>query len=159
MKSHDCPVLMTQILPVAIRGMMDKHVHKTLFGLCNFFDVISQKSICATQLKRLQEEIVLIRCELEIYFPPAFFDTMVHLLIHVVEDIVQLGPAFLRNMMSFERMNGHIKKYVRNRSRPDGSIAKGFLTEECISFCMNYLNTENLVGLSVNKHFEGSIDV
>ena len=96
---------------------------------------------------------MLILCELEIYFPPAFFDIMVHLLIHVVEDIVQLGPAFLRSMMPFERMNGHIKKYVRNRSRPDASIAKGFLTKECISFCRNYLNTENPVGLAVNKHF------
>ena len=82
MKSHDCVVLMTQILPVVIRGIMDENVRKTWFGLCNFSDVISQKSICTTQLKRLQEEIVLILCELEIYFPPAFFDIMVHLLIH-----------------------------------------------------------------------------
>src|SRR4051812_4585069 len=146
-------MLMTQILPVAIRGIMDEHIRKALFGLCKIFDVISRKSICATQLKRLQEEIVLILCELEIYFPPAFFDIMVHLLIHVVEDIVQLGPAFLRSMMPFERMNGHIKKYVRNRSRRDASIVKGFLTEECISFSTNYLNTENPVGLAVNKHF------
>ena len=36
MKCHDCAVLMTQILPVAIRGIMDEHVRKTLFGLCNF---------------------------------------------------------------------------------------------------------------------------
>src|SRR3954471_12904999 len=108
MKSHDSVVLMTQIIRVAIQGIMDEHVRKTLFGLCNFFDVISRKSICATQLKRLQEEIMLILCELEIYFQPAFFDIMVHLPIHVVEDIVQLGPAFLRSMIPFERMNGHI---------------------------------------------------
>jgi hypothetical protein len=76
------------------------------------------------------------------YFPPAFFDIMVHLLVHIVEDIVQLGLTFLDSMMPFERMNGVIKGYVRNRSRPDGSIAKGFLTEECISFFMNYLNIE-----------------
>jgi hypothetical protein len=45
MKSHDCHVLMTQILPIAIRGIMDEHVREMLFGLCNFFDVISRKSI------------------------------------------------------------------------------------------------------------------
>ena len=45
MKSHDCHVLMTQIFPVAIRGIMDAHVRETLFGLCNFFDVISRKSV------------------------------------------------------------------------------------------------------------------
>ena len=41
MKSHDCHVMMTQILPVALRGIMDKHVCDTLIGLCKFFDVIS----------------------------------------------------------------------------------------------------------------------
>ena len=60
MKSHDCRVLMTQILPVAIRGIMDEHIGETLFGLCNFFDVISRKSIGVKQLERLQEEIVVI---------------------------------------------------------------------------------------------------
>jgi hypothetical protein len=35
MKSHDCHVMMTQILPVAIRGIMDDHVRATLTGLCN----------------------------------------------------------------------------------------------------------------------------
>ncbi|KAK1644701.1 hypothetical protein QYE76_062506 [Lolium multiflorum] len=81
--------------------------------------------------------------ELEIYFPPAFFDIMVHLLVHVLDDIIHLGPTFLHNMMPFERLNGVIKGFVRNRARPDGSIAKGFLTYECISFCQNYLSTEN----------------
>ena len=50
MKSHDCHVMMMQILPVALRGIMDKHVHDTLIGLCNFFDVISRKSISVKQL-------------------------------------------------------------------------------------------------------------
>jgi hypothetical protein len=77
---------------------------------------------------------------------------MVHLLVHIVEDIIQLGPTFLHSMMPFERMNGVIKGYVRNMSRPEGSIARGFLTEECISYCTNYLGIENPVGLPVNRH-------
>ena len=105
MKSHDCHVLMTQILPVAIHGIMDAHVREMLFGLCNFFDVISRKTVGVRQLRRLQEKIVVILCELEMYFPPALFDVMVHLLVHIVEDIIQLGPTFLHSMMSFERMN------------------------------------------------------
>ncbi|KAK1691934.1 hypothetical protein QYE76_008631 [Lolium multiflorum] len=152
MKSHDCHVMMTQILPVAIRGIMDDHVRATLTGLCNFFDVITRKSISVKKLARLQEEIVVILCEMEMYFPPAFFDVMVHLLVHIMDDIVSLGLAFLHNMMPFERMNGVIKGYVRNRSHPDGSIVQGWLTEECISFCTNYLDIEDPVGLPQNKH-------
>ena len=153
MKSHDCHVLMTQLLPVAMRGIMDDHIRETLFGLCNFFNVISRKSVGVRQLRRLQEEIVVILCELEMYFPLAFFDVMVHLLVHIMEDIIQLGPTFLHSMMPFERMNGVIKGYVRNRARPDGSIAQGLMTEVCISFCTNYLGIDNPIGLPVNRHF------
>ena len=78
MKSHDCHVMMTQILPVALRGIMDKHARDTLIGLCKFFDVISRKSISVKQLRRLREEIIVILNELEMYFLPAFFDVMVH---------------------------------------------------------------------------------
>ena len=69
MKSHDCHVMMTQIIPVAIRGIMELHVRETLTGLCNFFDVITRKSISVKKLARLQEEIVTILCELEMHFP------------------------------------------------------------------------------------------
>lgn len=32
-----------------------------------------------------------------------------------------------------------LKSYVRNRSRPEGSIAEGYLAEECLIFCSRYL--------------------
>ena len=53
MKSHDCHVMMTQLLPVAHRGIMDTHVRETLTDLCHFFDAISRKSISLKQLHRL----------------------------------------------------------------------------------------------------------
>ena len=37
MKSHDCHVMITQLLPVALRGIMDTHVRETLTDLCHFF--------------------------------------------------------------------------------------------------------------------------
>ena len=83
-----------------------------LFRSCNFFDVISRKPITGKEISRLQEEIVVILCELEIYFPPAFFDICVHFLVHIMDDIIQIGPLFQHNMMSFERMNGSIKGFV-----------------------------------------------
>ena len=93
----------------------------------------------------------MILNELEMYFPPAFFDVMVHLCVHIVDDIIDPGPSFLHNMMPFERMNGIIKGFVCN-------IVQGYLTQECISFCKNFLYGADLqppgvsVGLPVNKH-------
>ena len=92
----------------------------------------------------------MILNDLEMYFPPAFFDVMVHLCVHIVDDIIDLGPSFLHNMMPFERMNGIIKGFVRNMSRPDGSIVQGYLTQECISFCENFLyGADQLPGVSL----------
>jgi hypothetical protein len=66
--------------------------------------------------------------------------------------------------MPFERLNGVIKGFVRNRSCPNGSIAKGFLTYECISFCQNYLctkedDTDDPVGLPKRTHSVGLPDM
>lgn len=43
------------------------------------------------------------------------------------------------NQLSTFRYLGTLKSYVRNRSRPEGCIAKGYLAEECLTFCSHYL--------------------
>jgi hypothetical protein len=57
------------------------------------------------------------------YFPPAFFDVMVHLLVHIVDDIVHLGPPFLHNMMAFEKMNGVIKGFLLSHLQKEEKVA------------------------------------
>ena len=32
-----------------------------------------------------------------------------------------------------------LKSYVRNKCHPEGSIAEGYLAEECLTFCSRYL--------------------
>lgn len=39
---------------------------------------------------------------------------------------------FGRNLM-------RLKSYVRNKAQPEGSIAEGYLAEECLTFCSRYL--------------------
>ena len=56
--------------------------------------------------------------------------------VHLVKEIGILSPIFLHNMFSFERYFAVLKKYVRNRARPEGSIAKGYVTEEVIEFLL-----------------------
>ena len=33
----------------------------------------------------------------------------------------------------------HLKSYVRNKVQPEGSIAEGYLAEEVLSFCCQYM--------------------
>jgi len=152
LKSHDCHVLMTQLLPVVLRGVLPENVRLAIVKLCAFMNEISQKAINPKNLIKLQKDIVECLVSFEMIFPPSFFNIMTHLLVHIVNEITILGPVFLHNMFPFERFMGVLKKYVRNRSRPEGCIAKGYVTEEVIDFCVDFIPDLDPIGLPVSHH-------
>ncbi|XP_071708538.1 uncharacterized protein [Rutidosis leptorrhynchoides] len=115
LKSHDNHILMQQLLPVAIRNILPKHMEK---------------------------DIGKILCELERIFPPSFFDLMIHLSVHLASKARLGGPVHYCWMYLIERYLGTLKSYVRNYSKPEGSIAEGHLVEECLSFCSLYLASD-----------------
>jgi hypothetical protein len=43
-------------------------------------------------LKQMKDDIVVILCKLENIFPPAFFDIMVHLVVHLPWEAELAGP-------------------------------------------------------------------
>ena len=90
----------------------------------------------------------------ELIFPPSFFNIMTHLLVHLVKEIDILGLVFLNNMFPFERFMGVLKKCVRNRARPEGSIASAYGTEEVIDFCVDFIDDLKLIG-SLNHDIRG----
>ncbi|GKF22735.1 retrovirus-related pol polyprotein from transposon TNT 1-94, partial [Tanacetum coccineum] len=91
------------------------------------------------------------------YFPPSFFDVMVHLVSHIVEEIKVLGPIFLHYIYLFERYMGFLKGYVRNRSRQEGSIVEGYVSEEVVSFCTSYIDGIPDIGVPESRH-EGRLE-
>ena len=42
-------------------------------------------------------------------------------------------------LLACNRYLSTLKSYVRNRNFPEGSIAEGYLAEECLTFCSRYL--------------------
>ena len=79
---------------------------------------------------------------------------MTHLLVHLVKEISILGPVSLHNMFPFERFMGVLKKYVHNRAWPEGSISKGYVIEEVIEFCVDFIRNINPIGVSKSWHEE-----
>ena len=43
-------------------------------------------------------------------------------------------------MWPIEHYLARLKSYVRSRSKPEGSIADGYLAEECLTFCSRFLS-------------------
>ncbi|CAN1325054.1 hypothetical protein LINPERPRIM_LOCUS33363, partial [Linum perenne] len=62
---------------------------------------------------------------MEMIFPPAFFTVMVHLVLHLVDEVRRGGPVQYRWMYPIERYLGKLKTFVGNRAHPEGSIAEG----------------------------------
>ena len=81
LKSHDCHVLMQQLLAVAIRDIFPNKVRLAITRLCFFINAICSKVLDPVKLDELENEVAIILYQLEMYFPSAFFDIMVHLFI------------------------------------------------------------------------------
>src|SRR4051795_9148118 len=143
---------MTQMLPVALRGLLPENVRVPIVKLCAFLNAISQKVINPEMLPRLQKDVVQCLVSFELVFPPSFFNIMTHLLVHLVEEIKILGLVFLHNMFPFVRFMGVLKKYVHNRARPEGSISKGYGTEEVIEFCVDFIPELKPSGVPQSRH-------
>jgi hypothetical protein len=114
---------MTQLLPVALRGLLLKNVRVPIVKLGAFLNAISQKVIGPEILPRLQNDVVHCLVSFELVFSPFLFNIMTHLLVHLVEDIAILCPVFQHNIFLFERFMGVLKKYIYNSVRPKESIS------------------------------------
>ena len=53
LKSHDCHMLMTELLPVVLHGILPENVWLTIMKLCAFLDTVSQKVIDPDKLIKL----------------------------------------------------------------------------------------------------------
>ena len=93
---------MTQLIPVALRGILPANVRATIIKFCMFLNAISQKAIDPSSLIRLQEDVVQSLVSLDMIFLPSFFNIMTHLLVHLVKETAILDPVFLHNRFPFE---------------------------------------------------------
>lgn len=152
MKSHDCHVMMQVILPIALRGLLQKHVRHTIVKLCLFFNAICSKVIDPKKLDDMQTDVVETLCKLEMYFPPSFFDIMVHLIVHLIREIKECGPVFLRWMYPFERHMGTLKGLATNKAKPEGSIIRGTIEQEAGNFCAVFLAKAKESGVPISRH-------
>jgi hypothetical protein len=139
LKSHDCHILMQRLIPIGVQAYLTDDVSKTIIELCTFLKKICAKSLDVEDMRKLKKEALNMLCKLELIYPPAFFDIMVHLVYHLPEEAILGGPVFMRWMYPFERYMKKLKAYVRNKAKPEGSIAEGYVADEALTFCSMYL--------------------
>jgi hypothetical protein len=143
LKSHDCHIVMQEIFTLAAMKTLPEEVALPLSKLCNYFKLTCAKVINVKVIEKLEEEIPEIMCQLEKVFLPTFFDIMEHLVIHLASEVRLAGPVQFRNMWTTEMFMGKMKNMIHTRSHPEGSIAEGYVFDECLTFCSRYLDDCN----------------
>ncbi|XP_076942933.1 uncharacterized protein LOC143612978 [Bidens hawaiensis] len=139
LKSHDYHILMQRLLPIAVRAGLPANVSTAITNLRTLFQKICARSLDVKDMHKQEKNVVNILCNLELIYPPAFFDIMVHLVLHLPQEAILGGPVYMRWMYPFKRYMKKLKAYVRNKARPEGSIAEGYVADEALTFCSMYL--------------------
>ncbi|CAL9016729.1 unnamed protein product [Prunus brigantina] len=103
LKSHDCHVFMQRLLPVGIRHLLPEDVVKPIILLSRFFSQLSEKTLRRTDVNKLHHDIVQVLCKFEMIFPPAFYTSMIHVMVHLPEEALLAGPVNYRWMYPIER--------------------------------------------------------
>ena len=105
MKSHDYHVIMQQLLPVLLQHSYPQHkdLRNAVHRISLFFNILCSKVINREHLLKAKASLVEAMCVFEKYFPPAFFDISIHLMVHLADEALICGPVRYRWMYPFER--------------------------------------------------------
>jgi hypothetical protein len=93
--------------------------------------------------------------------PPSESTYTVHELVHVVDQIIQLGPPLMSSMFKYEQKNRWIKGLIKNHRYPLASVVKNYLISESCSFLVSlnydtYRRMQNLFEFA-NSKFKAKI--
>nr|AAN08256.1 putative transposon protein [Oryza sativa Japonica Group]AAN16333.1 TNP2-like protein [Oryza sativa Japonica Group] len=140
--------MLTVFLPIAIRVVKPVHTRLVITKLCYFFNRVSQKVFDPKELGPLQTFAIETTCQLEMFFPLAYFNMMEHLIVHIVPQIIEIGPLYLHEMWAYERYMSVLKGYVCNRAHPEGSMIEEYTTEEVVECCIDYMKDAEPIGVT-----------
>ncbi|KAK4390313.1 hypothetical protein Sango_2094600 [Sesamum angolense] len=84
MKSHGCHVFMQKLIPTAFHEMLPKPVWSALIEVSLLFQILCSTMLDVNKVQELEVSVATILCNLEKIFPPAFFDSMEYLILHLL---------------------------------------------------------------------------
>ncbi|KAI5327341.1 hypothetical protein L3X38_026737 [Prunus dulcis] len=135
LKSHDYHVFVQRLLPIGIRHLLPEDVAKLIMLLSRFFSQLTAKTLQKTDINHLRHDIVQVLGKFEKIFPPAFFTSIIHVMVHLPKEALLAGSVNYRWMYSIERLLGELLKAVHNRVNLEGSIIEAWVQYESLTFC------------------------
>jgi hypothetical protein len=114
-----------------------------LAELSYLFRQLCAKEISRTVIDDLEKVAPVLICKLEKIFPPGFFTLMLHLIVHLPNEVRMGGPVHCHWCYLVEGNLKTLCKKYRNKAKIKASIAEAFILEEESNFTEQYYS-ENL---------------
>jgi hypothetical protein len=89
-----------------------------LIQLSNFFDALCSKELVEAELDRLSCSIREVVCRLEMIFSHAFFDSMIHLPVHLAEEAKIRGGIVLQMDVPSRAVPTHRERICEEQGSP-----------------------------------------
>jgi hypothetical protein len=75
---------MQQLLPIALCGSLPDNVVRPLVEMSAFFKGLCSTNLTQEDMNRLKGDVCVTLCKMKQIFPPDFFTSMVHVVVHLV---------------------------------------------------------------------------
>jgi hypothetical protein len=106
LKSHNYHVLMQQVMPLALRGLLKPGPKMAVMRMYKVFRRICTKVYNPAEFQSFEADAKRMAL-LEMEFPPSFFDIMMHLPYLLVQELDMCGPIATSWMYPVERYMKH----------------------------------------------------
>ncbi len=142
LKSHDYHVLMQQFWPLTLCGLLAIKLWMVVMKFKIIIRQICNKVWNLAKIDSLWVNVEVNIASFEMHFPPSFFNIMIELMYHLVDELDLCGPVAIRWMYLMGCYMKTLKTYVHNMARLEGSMDEGYIWDECL---MEYLQRFEVV--------------
>lgn len=143
LKTHDWHKLLQFVLPIALKNCLTEDIRTAIFKISSLVRWISSKEIKQDTIETARLNAIEAVCLIEKFFPTSVLTIQMHLLVHVVDEVAIAGTVHSRWMFFLERFMKTLKGFVRQRARPEGSMAEGWLIQESLVYITEFLSSAN----------------
>lgn len=100
---------------------------------------MSCKEIDPSTIEKMRIEAIETVCLIEENFPTSIMTIQIHALVYLVDEVALAGTVHTRWMFFLERFMKTLKGFVRQKAKPEGSMAEGWLIQESCVWISEYL--------------------
>ncbi|KAL3678426.1 hypothetical protein R1sor_021382 [Riccia sorocarpa] len=128
-----------RFIQTILQGLGSQELRDAIYDLSALMRWVCSKTVRTTDIDEKELFAITTLCKLERTLPPDYFDSQIHLLVHLVREISLCGPVHGRWMYWLERYMKVMKDDVRQKAKSEGSMAEGHRLREAMFLCSNIL--------------------